>query len=325
MATIRNARLDDLEAIISIAESRKYNSNSKIAQSSFIMRSYTHEELLAFIGNQEVIVVESATTIVAYVIYSTSISLGNENKHINAIMLHTDDTDFLFIIQVATRIDEENKGYGLDLYDYIIGLAANKPIYANSMLSPANADALHFHKITGFQVIFNSADFEDGGHRIYFRKLPYNTNSNDPLLKQFETARDLYRHEEDLNWRKISTLFYVNVGLGALLAILLREGTKWSLNVLLGVAVISMLGMLITHAFGTSLRSGVGQVRRRKSAMMRIDRQLSNQTGQITIIDKSFAPTLSLLEWSPKVLTALWIVTLLLASGFAAFTILLAQ
>lgn len=313
---VRTARAEDIGTVMAIAEARKYNRSAVVDQSSFVTNCFTREELQGYLDRREIVVAEAFGDVAAYAIFSDTATMDSENKHIDAIRAHTDDGEFVFIVQVATADGKENKGYGLALYDRIIALRGEKPIYVNSLVSPPNQDALHFHKIAGFDFAFDSDRFEDGRHRIYFRKISNNNYPNEALLKQFEKACDLYVHEEDLNWRKVSTMFYVNVGLVALMSVIIQTDGFWSLPVLGSMVIVSALGGLLTWAFAASLTSGVGQVRRRKHSIMRIDQALQPKTGQLAVIDKTFAPTLTLLEWTPRVLIGLWTVLVVVSTTF---------
>lgn len=97
----------------------------------------------------------------------------------------------------------------------------------------------------------------------------------DILKSQYEIAIDLYKHEDNLNWKKLYNLFYVS---GALLFILgfISESIETFPNdidpSILGI--ISLVGALISLSFAITIWCGVKYLLRRKEKVKEIEQEL---------------------------------------------------
>lgn len=89
-------------------------------------------------------------------------------------------------------------------------------------------------------------------------------------------AGELYRHEDNLNWQKLTNFLYVTVGLVAIGSLVLAGGITnhvlyWSL------LVSGVLGAIVSILFYITLRAGVAYMNHRKDTFSRLEARLIHQ------------------------------------------------
>ena len=146
---------------------------------------------------------------------------------------------------------------------------------------------------------------------------------NDPaiLKSQYEIAVDLYKHEDELNWKKLYNLFYVT---GALLFILgfISESIKTFPNDIDPsiLFIISLAGVLISLSFAIAIWFGVTYLMARKAKVIEIEQKLQASGGILIVgdIGKSQpqedilrkSPTTYILKFIPIAVTIGWFLLL---------------
>lgn len=79
------------------------------------------------------------------------------------------------------------------------------------------------------------------------------------LVEQYKIAVELYLHEDTLNWAKLNHLFYINVGLLAVLVIMAPGGgynAPIPTFVRLIVGIVSITGTIVSLGLGITLWYG---------------------------------------------------------------------
>lgn len=107
----------------------------------------------------------------------------------------------------------------------------------------------------------------------------------DILIHQFYVAANLYLHEDELNWKKLHTLLYLNVGLGAVAGFVLENGAGviGGLSPELLFLTLGVIGILVSAAFGTALFFGTLYLQNRKAALSRIEKSLAEYGGDAVV------------------------------------------
>ena len=156
----------------------------------------------------------------------------------------------------------------------------------------------------------------DKDNQSQYQRPPPNEQTNKDILKgQYAIAVDLYKHEDDLNWKKLHNLFYVT---GALLFILsmISDSIETFPNdidpSILGI--LSMAGVLISSSFAIAIRSGVTYLQARKAKVIEIEQKLKD-FGGISIVGEPtpilrVSPTTIMLKFLPLVFTCGWLILL---------------
>ena len=141
----------------------------------------------------------------------------------------------------------------------------------------------------------------------------------DTLREQYGHAIDLYKHEDTLNWKKLATLFYVNVLLAALVgfALLNRVELGDYITSSLALMLISSTGIVASVAFGVAMISGWIFLHCRKKTAVDIERVLKKRGGVHLIVPDGApwpvrrAPTSYVLAVAPFFFLVVWTVVLI--------------
>lgn len=103
------------------------------------------------------------------------------------------------------------------------------------------------------------------------------------LLHQYTVAKDLYTHEDKLNWKKFEHLFYVNAGLFAILGFVMDKGKKLDFTSNSLALPVMGLGLLVSLSFGISIWMGTRYMNARKKCMEEIEEKLINE-GAVALV-----------------------------------------
>lgn len=138
------------------------------------------------------------------------------------------------------------------------------------------------------------------------------------LREQYKIAVELYRHEDDLNWRKLNHLFYSNAGLWAVVGFVLQSGASSVSSAVSPrclVGVVSAVGSIMSMAFGIAIWYGIRYMHSRKDAVSSIERILVEHGGQYVVSSPGekeaflrVSPTMWMLRSAPILLFMVWIV-----------------
>jgi hypothetical protein len=93
------------------------------------------------------------------------------------------------------------------------------------------------------------------------------------LREQYQIGMDLYKHEDQLNWTKLYNFFYVNLGLLAIVGLVMKERAK-HYGPTFVVALVSVLGFITSLAFTGTIYSGLKCMHNRKDHVVKIEKEL---------------------------------------------------
>lgn len=135
------------------------------------------------------------------------------------------------------------------------------------------------------------------------------------LREQYQIGMDLYKHEDLLNWTKLYNFFYVNLGLLAIVGLVMKERAK-HYGPSFVVALVSVVGFIISLAFTGAIYSGVECMHNRKDHVIKIEKELiqygaADIVSNVSLADKelkSFRRTLTskIIRIIPLVITVVW-------------------
>jgi len=152
--------------------------------------------------------------------------------------------------------------------------------------------------------------------------------AKDILFLQYQTAVELYKHEDNLNWRKLNNLFYITAGLLAVVGFFLEKGGD-SFVQAVGVTtsqiirLVGATGILVCLAFEIALWYGVKYMQQRKAVVMELEEALRHLGGAYVVAPKQKSgeenilrrsPTTFVLRLLPLLLLGVWIYILSLAN-----------
>lgn len=102
-------------------------------------------------------------------------------------------------------------------------------------------------------------------------------NTGNTILSQYKIGVDLYKHEDSLNWTKLSYLLYVNAGLLAIVGFVYEKGENiFKMNIANNwlVFTICIVGIVSSLLFGIALQSGIYYLQGRKETIMNLEKHL---------------------------------------------------
>jgi len=143
----------------------------------------------------------------------------------------------------------------------------------------------------------------------------------DILLSQFETAADLYKHEDSLNWSKLNHFLYITAGLAALLSYAFKNEIQALAKHLDPLILIAVAGVLSSAGFSVAIIFGVLYMLKRKAKLIEIDLKLKGMSGvSISAVEDQrskrprymeISPTILVLILLPVSIGTLWVLVLL--------------
>lgn len=142
------------------------------------------------------------------------------------------------------------------------------------------------------------------------------------LVEQYKLAGDLYKHEDDLNWKKLNNLFYVNAAMWAIYGFVLRgynpdHGILENPNLL--ISVMSLIGIITCFFFAVALLCGIKYLQMRKDSMIDLEKKVVDLGGKhiVSLAEKERNEkaglkqrswTIHVLRLSPILPAVIWIV-----------------
>jgi len=146
------------------------------------------------------------------------------------------------------------------------------------------------------------------------------TSSIEMLQEQYKIAVELYRHEDDLNWRKLHHLFYVTAGLWAVIGFIVKFNESLIISPRLLVGMVSLVGLIVSFAFGIALWFGVEYMLNRKNAVIAIEEILVHLGGRYIVSPSvesmkkkrflKISPTTWMLRLLPILIFIVWMIML---------------
>ncbi|MES9970520.1 MAG: hypothetical protein ABW092_10845 [Candidatus Thiodiazotropha sp.] len=143
------------------------------------------------------------------------------------------------------------------------------------------------------------------------------------LINQLYIAVDLYKHEDSLNWSKVSHLLYMTGGLGALLSFLVKNKVDFIDTQTDPIFLVCIFGILTSFGFLIAIGSGLIYMSNKKKVVRELDRMLDSYGGVAILgvtddinnsnnaISKKHSPTVLILLAFPLGITIIWAYILL--------------
>lgn len=232
-----------------------------------------------------------------------------------------DESNFILVKQICTAKVYTGRWHARMLYQMLKTLRRTEPIYAAIVISsPPNISSIRLHEDCGFIRVFEFGydDIQDKFKRAFWCCSSINDKEKkiDLLLHQHSIAADLYQHEDNLNWRKISTLFYISSALIAGIVILLKQNTGQPLEIIhyYMILMLGIFGLCISIFFRIALQSGVKYMLCRKQSLIDIDSEFAKLNGIRMFVPIQASPTAKWIRLIPYSAIFLWGLVVLVAS-----------
>lgn len=273
------ATRDHLPQIVAIAESRSLEqarpeSRGTPAEGGFLVSAYTEDDYRARLETAEHFhVAVKGDKVLGFVLAYSSDRVDHGewlNRRIKESL-----GGFLVIKQVCVAKDAARGGIGSLLYYHVLDQWKASPVIAAVVDEPPNTASAGFHRKLGFEELTRLTP-PDGMRRVVWVR----RKSRETMLSsQYEIAVDLYKHEDGLNWQKLSNFFYITVGLSAAMVFCLgKEGVRGTLGDALGF-VLSVIGLGVSLGFAVMLYFGRRYLLARKAALIELEEQLTWHGG----------------------------------------------
>jgi len=267
------ARLSDLPDVQTLAESRDLADipPNEASRRGFLVSGYGLDDYTDLLERAEhFYVAHEGGRLVGFIIaYSRERIAPSEWLNLQlAQQLH----NFFVVKQVCVEASQASRGIATDLYRHVIDRTPPVPIVAAVVADPPNYASAALHRKLGFKPSLSLTP-PDGMPRVVWLRRPEAPRF---LVDQLSMAIDLYKHEDNLNWNKLNNYLYVTVGCAALMGFALsRTGSARQYFML----ITSILGVVSSLGFGTTLWMGTYYLHVRKDTAREIEELLARHGG----------------------------------------------
>lgn len=323
--TIRKAEERDLGSIRLISSENSITNIKNIKNTNnkgFLVYPLSDEQYVSYIRScQHFYVLESLGEIHGFLLAVNDNDL-DMGKILHQKMGKYSTNQFLVIEQVCIKKTSQKKGYGQKLYDFLMN-RTDKDIFLAVVLEPYNDSAVRFHNKLGFRQLF-TVEPEDQMKRGIFYWNNYQSQpryDKEIILKQYEHAMELYKHEDLLNWSKMHNLFYISGGLFAVISILASTFTEIDQLFYIVLLILSVLGMLSSVLFQITIYNGIQYLLKRKRTVEELEKMLIH-LGGADVVSVSFdrmakrfktSPTGRAMKVIPILVTSIWAILFLVS------------
>ena len=305
----------DVKDIYAIASSWKYETAKSIDE-GFLVSEYTIEDYEAFFKDDDkyLFVAKEDNEVLGF-IYGYYVEHGGFSKTSLAIKDMAEPNDFI-LKQIAVK--KERRKVGAYLINHLLTFI-DSDIYLAIVSKPLNVASVMFHRKHGFIKAARIME-DDNLERLIYAKYKDASQQGykDFVMSEYQTAVDLYKHEDHLTWTKFNFSIITN---GALLSLLIPN-LSGDYNVELFSFFIFVI-ILINLGYIYTIFMGRKYLKNRKETAVNIEERLE-RFGMRNIIksnDKDLKSSkTSIVQYSiPLVFTVGWIVILLVILGPAIF------
>lgn len=203
---------------------------------------------------------------------------------------------FLVIKQVCVARDAARQGVASQLYHHVLERWTSNPVIAAVVSEPLNEASTRFHRKLGFEELTRLRP-PDGRLRVVW---VWRKPRESMLQTQYGIAVDLYKHEDNVNWNKLTNFLYITAGLAATLAFALGKDGVQSERLTQGIAVIiTVIGFASALAFAIMLRFGRRYLQARKSSVVELEEHMAWHGGQRIVGRQLAEPGSAWLHSSP--------------------------
>ena len=137
------------------------------------------------------------------------------------------------------------------------------------------------------------------------------------LMTQYQIAIELYKHEDELNWKKLNHFFYITAALLGLIGLVgkgeFSESISW-ISPYKFTVVVCFAGVLMSIGFSVALIYGVKYMHNRRDKAKVIEKKLLDIGGGHVLLEKDQkeqhylkkSPTNIVLIFLPVLFTLIW-------------------
>lgn len=268
MYIIRKASEQDIRKIWEIQNLYQMKGDSSDMLFGFLVSGYTQSDFRSFLTEEGVhlLVCEYKSEVVGYLLgFEAWKERDTKKGETLEVLCKLDDFDcdrLFYIKQIGTLPDA--RGAGSALYRKLFEMFPNCDFAATIVLDPPNLASIRFHERLGFQrfVLYQPKRSshlrgvwlkpKDGEVRVRHVLLGW---SLETLVEYFAAAKDLYMHEDNLNWTKIGQHIAV---LTALIMALFFISTQFQRGFFtIPYIFIAIFGSLLNKMFVEKIKSGL--------------------------------------------------------------------
>ncbi|AKH83975.1 GCN5 family acetyltransferase [Streptomyces sp. CNQ-509] len=313
---ITRARLDHLSKIVALARERSLDATdpARASNEGFLVSDYTESTYRERLSSAEhfYVAVKGGDVVGFLLAYSDERLAADEwlNHWIKARL-----GSFLVIKQVCVARGMSRQGIASRLYTHILETWTASPVIAAVVAEPANLASTKFHRKHHFEELIELRP-PDG----HLRKIWIFHRSHGAMIQaQYPVAIDLYKHEDSVNWNKLSNFFYITAALAAATGFSLTSDSGKVRSIAL---MLPLIGLGLALAFSQMLLCGLRYLRARKDAVINIEDSLSWHGGA-RIVSHGISspgnrwlresPTGILMVSLPLLMAACWVVILIIS------------
>lgn len=307
-----DSQIKDIYSITESFDLSKGNSNER----GFLVSSFTLEQYNDFFKDpRKHLYVSTVDNKVMGFIYGYYVDDGEDSESLKTYKDLGAQGDFV-VKQICVHPDSP-KGTGTFLMSKLFKII-DGDIYLAIVSDPLNIPSLLFHKKMGFVETTRITENDGLGRIIMVRYCNQELKSFSNVgLAQYQTAVDLYKHEDHLTWTKFNFSIITN---GAILSILIPNITS-EFNRPLFIFLVSVV-VLINVGYIYTIRLGRIYLQKRKNDAIVIEERLQHlgmgyiikSNGSNEKLNKILANSLTrYVQYSiPMLFTIGWLVMLFL-------------
>lgn len=329
MLTLSKVMQTDIEEIHAIASSWLISGCKTGTEKGFLVSGYSIDNYKSFLTEKNTFIKAEKNGEILGFLYGYPSSEIAANDLVGQYCKANLDCEFFLIKQICVKKESpKTRGVADELYKYVT--EQNIVLAAAIVTQPQNESSIKFHEKHGFIKQFEIKPGPDPDNitrprgiwcrfpeksKIYTRTLWHSASQPlDDIVDYHHTAVNLYTHEDNLNWKKLSmnTTFML-----ALLASMpyLSNLEKGRLTTWASATLIIFVGIFLNYVFGRKIKSGLDHMHQHKKSIAEIEALIKQKHGLPPLIHKvsennakNTSDTARLLAKMPIVNMSVWLV-----------------
>lgn len=325
MIEIRNVLKKDLPALHSLAEEWLLENQEEPEESGFLVSNFTMEQYQNFLETAEHFFLAIIDNHIAGFVLAYSKDRISPSEVLNSILKNIVIEDFVLIKQIC--VSKKYPIVAVPLYEHLFNKTHNYFLFTAIVEEPINIRSINFHKNMGFEFFTNilppkDYDGQERMRSVWIRRhgrgkihptlrisLQDSKEKIQNLLVKQSYSKDLYMHEDNLNWTKLGMLVSFMMALSTGFVFISREPIDQT-NAIVSILLI-IIGFMIIFLFKSKIKSGIVYMQKHKSLLIKFDKvikqmdaSLTNTLGDYT---KKRSTTVKLIERIPEICLVIWI------------------
>lgn len=296
--TIEYADVAHLDKIVYLANSYRLTkyTPTEAGRYGFLVSSYERGEYQDLLVRAEHFYVAKTNGEVAGFIVAYGNDRVRPDEWLNNQLRQKYD-DLVIIKQVCVSKDYASQGIGTLLYHHVLSRCAYSTVAAAVVTDPENTRSMSFHRKLGFEPGPYMTP-PDGIPRVAWVK---SSLRPEILIEQYESAVDLYRHEDILNWSKLRNFLYITTALIAALGVSYSSMTGGQATKMAGnlTQIVSLVGFCVAAVFAVTIWAGTRYLDARKEAVYRLEKVLAKAGGAMIVTPSETSPNKGMMHQSP--------------------------